>query len=81
MLIYANTLMEELAAYLMFGCIAAAWLVTFITDKIFGLGFYPWVSTVLGSLAGIGLLFLLPVDMLSIALFASGGVSLLSTIV
>ncbi len=81
MLIYANTLMEELATYLLFGCIAAAWLVTFITDKIFGLGFYPWVSTVLGSLAGIGLLFLLPVDMLSISLFASGGVSLLSTIV
>ncbi|MBQ6634491.1 MAG: hypothetical protein IJH80_09965 [Ruminococcus sp.] len=81
MLIYANTLMEELATYLMFGCIAAAWLVTFITDKIFGLGFYPWVSTVLGSLAGIWLLFLLPVDMLSISLFASGGVSLISTIV
>ncbi len=81
MLIYANTLMEELATYLMFGCIAAAWLVTFITDKIFGLGFYPWLSTVLGSLAGIGLLFVLPADMLSIALFASGGVSLLSTIV
>ena len=81
MLIYANAFMEELAAYLLFGCIAAAWLVTFITDKIFGLGFYPWVSTVLGSLAGIGLLFLLPVDMLSISLFASGGVSLISTIV
>ena len=81
MLIYANTLMEELATYLMFGCIAAAWLVTFITDKIFGLGFYPWLSTVLGSLAGIGLLFVLPADMLSIALFASGGVSLLSTII
>ena len=81
MLIYANTFMEELAAYLIFGCIAAAWLVSFITDKIFGLGFYPWVSTVLGSLAGTGLLFLLPVDMLSISLFASGGVSLISTIV
>ena len=50
MLIYANTFMEELATYLIFGCIAAAWLVTFITDKIFGLGFYPWPSTVLESL-------------------------------
>ncbi|MBO4431947.1 MAG: hypothetical protein J5852_00285 [Clostridia bacterium] len=72
---------EMLAIALMAGVIAAAWLPAFILDKGFGIGGHPVVSTIIGSVAGLILLFISPSKLGIAAMIVAAVVSIISSIV
>ena len=53
-------MLESMAYILILGVIAAAWLGSFLMDNLFGVGFHPWLSTVIGAAVGIVILLLKP---------------------
>ena len=53
-------MLESMAYILILGVIAAAWLGSFLMDKLFGVGFHPLLSTVIGAAVGIVILLLKP---------------------
>ncbi len=53
-------MLESMAYILILGVIAAAWLGSFMMDKLFGVGFHPLLSTVIGAAVGIVILLLKP---------------------
>ena len=53
-------MLESMAYILILGVIAAAWLGSFLMNKLFGVGFHPWLSTVIGAAVGIVILLLKP---------------------
>ena len=71
---------ESFALILIMGVICAAWLVSTIIDKIFGIGFYPILSTIIGSVVGIVILLIWPLAGVA-AMIAAGVVALITSIV
>ncbi|MBQ6274425.1 MAG: hypothetical protein IJK63_09405 [Oscillospiraceae bacterium] len=73
-------MLESLAYVLILGVIAAAWLASFLLDKLFGVGFHPLLSTVIGSVVGIVILLVKP-TLGVVAMIAAAVVAIVSSIV
>lgn len=73
-------MLESLAYFMILGVIAAAWLGAFIVDKI-GFGSHVWASTIIGSVIGILILFIAPVEGGVIAMIAAGVCGIAASII
>ena len=77
-------LAEMLVYFIMVGVVVAAWLPAFIMNKVFNIGEHPIISTVIGSVVGLVLLFVLKINVswyYYIALAAAAVVSIVCSIV
>ena len=54
-------LFESIAYILVVAVIVAAWLPAYLLDALFGVGFHPWVSTIIGSVIGLVILLISPI--------------------
>jgi ribosomal protein L40E len=72
---------DQLAMVLMGGCIASAWLSSFIFIRLIGIGECPNISMAIGAAAGIGTLFLLPTDVMWLSMVIAAVVTLAAAIV
>ncbi len=74
-------LFETIAIVLMAGVIAAAWLPAFVLGRIFGIGEHPIISTIIGSVVGLILLFISPAHLGVAAMITAAVVSVISSVV
>ena len=72
---------DQLAMVLMGGCIASAWLSSFVFIRLAGIGECPVISMIIGAAAGIGSLFLLPTDVMWLSMVIAAVVTLAAAIV
>lgn len=76
-----KSLFDQLAMALMGGCIASAWLSSFVFIRLAGIGECPVISMIIGAAAGIGTLFLLPTDVMWLSMVIAAVVTLAAAIV
>ena len=74
-------LFETMALIMMAGVIAAAWLPAFLLDKVFGIGYHPLVSAIIGSVVGLIILFIKPASLGVVAMIAAAVVSIVSSVI
>ena len=72
---------DQLAMVLMGGCIASAWLSSFVFIRLAGIGECPVISMIIGAAAGIGTLFLLPTDVMWLSMVIAAVVTLAAGII
>lgn len=72
---------DQLAMVLMGGCIASAWLSSFVFIRLAGIGECPIISMIIGAAAGIGSLFIMPANLMWISLVIAAVVTLAAAIV
>ena len=72
---------DQLAMVLMGGCIASAWLSSFVFIRLAGIGECPVISMIIGAAAGIGSLFLLPTDVMWLSMVIAAVVTLAAGII
>ena len=72
---------DQLAMVLMGGCIASAWMSSFVFIRLAGIGECPIISMIIGAAAGIGTLFLLPTDVMWLSMVIAAVVTLAAGII
>lgn len=72
---------DQLAMVLMGGCIASAWMSSFVFIRLAGIGECPIISMIIGAAAGIGSLFIMPANLMWISLVIAAVVTLAAAIV